>query len=89
MCLAIPGKLIQWIDREPPFAQATVEFAGIRRKVWMSCAMQAETGDYILVHAGMAITTLDQAEAQRTLAALAEAEIVEELGATDDQEYES
>ena len=83
MCLAIPGKLIEWLDREPPFAQATVEFAGIRRKVWMSCAPQAKPGDYVLVHAGMAITIVDEAEAQRTLAALAEAQIVEELGADD------
>ena len=80
MCLAIPGKVIQWLERESPFAQATVEFAGLRRRVWMACVEQAQPGDYVLVHAGVAIAAIDAAEAERTLASLAEADIVEEVG---------
>jgi len=67
MCLAIPGKLTQWINRDPLFATAEVEFASIRRVCHMACVPEALVGDYVLVHAGVAITRVDPAEAQRLL----------------------
>jgi hydrogenase expression/formation protein HypC len=72
MCLAVPGKLIQWIERRPPFSTATVEFAGVRRQVNMACLPDAAAGDYVLVHAGIAISRIDAAEAERVLATFAE-----------------
>ena len=79
MCLAIPGKVVRWLDLEPPFAKATIEFGGVSRPVWMSCVDNAEPGDYVLVHAGIAICRIDAVEAKRTLAALAEIDNAEEL----------
>lgn len=78
MCLAVPGKLVQWIERRPPFATAAVEFGGVRRQVNMVCVPDAAAGDYVLVHAGIAISQIDAAEAERVLATLAE------LGLDDD-----
>jgi hydrogenase expression/formation protein HypC len=72
MCLAIPGKLVQWIERRPPFSTAAVEFGGVRRQVNMACVPDAAAGDYVLVHAGIAISRIDAAEAERVLATLAE-----------------
>ncbi len=80
MCLAVPGKVIEWIDRTPPFATATVEFGGVRRAVNMACVPEASTGDYVLVHAGLAISRIDAAQAARVLAALAELELLESEG---------
>ena len=71
MCLAVPGKVIRWIDRETPFAQAEVEFEGIRRVCHMACVTDAREGDYVIVHAGVAISRLDEDQAQQTLADLA------------------
>lgn len=67
MCLAIPGKVVRWLDREPLFARAEVEFAGVRRVCHMSCVPEAEVGEFVIVHAGVAITRVDQAEAERVL----------------------
>jgi hydrogenase expression/formation protein HypC len=79
MCLAIPGKVVDWLDREPPFATASVQFGGISRTVNLACVPEAEIGDYVLVHAGIAISRIDVAEAERVLAALSQALIADEL----------
>lgn len=71
MCLAVPGKIVRWIDRDPTFARAEVEFGGVRRICHMACVPDAPEGDYVLVHAGVAITRLDAAEALRALEDLA------------------
>lgn len=67
MCLAVPGRVVNWLDREPLFARAEVEFAGVRRVCHMSCVPEAEVGEFVIVHAGVAITRVDQAEAERVL----------------------
>ena len=56
-----------WLDRDPTFARAEVEFLGVRRVCHMACVPDAEVGDYILVHAGIAISRIDEAEALQTL----------------------
>ncbi len=67
MCLAVPGKVVNWLDREPLFARAEVEFAGVRRVCHMSCVPEAEVGEFVIVHAGVAISRVDADEAQRIL----------------------
>jgi hydrogenase expression/formation protein HypC len=83
MCLAIPGKIVKWLEREPPFATASVEFGGVRRKVSMDCVPDAHEGDYVLVHAGIAISRVDPEEAERVFTLLDEIAIAEELGPND------
>lgn len=67
MCLAIPGKVVQWIDTDPLLAVAEVEFGGITRRCHMACVPEARLGDYVVVHAGVAIAILDADEAARVL----------------------
>jgi hydrogenase expression/formation protein HypC len=65
MCLGVPGEIV---DRESPdveLAHGLVEFAGIRRRVCLACVPEARVGDYVIVHAGVAISTLDAVEARR------------------------
>lgn len=78
MCLAVPGKVVRWVDHQPTFARAEVEFAGIRRMCHMACVPDAVEGDYVLVHAGIAITRIDSEEAQRVLQDLASLSDVDE-----------
>jgi hydrogenase expression/formation protein HypC len=66
MCLAVPGRVVEWVERESPFASASVEFGGVRRQVSMVFVPEALVGDYVLVHAGVAISRMDEAEAART-----------------------
>lgn len=67
MCLGVPGQVIQWLNREATFAEAIVEFAGVHRRVHMACVPDAAIGDYVVVHAGIAICRIDESEAERTL----------------------
>ena len=71
MCLGIPGKVIQFTNCEAPFKKAEVEFDGVRRVCQMACVPEAIVGDYVIVHAGIAITRVDPFEAQRVFDELA------------------
>ncbi|WP_145441458.1 HypC/HybG/HupF family hydrogenase formation chaperone [Gimesia chilikensis] len=65
MCLGIPGKIVRWLEREGVFAQAEVEFDGVRRVVHMACVTEAEEGEFVIVHAGIAISRVDPEEAEQ------------------------
>lgn len=67
MCLGVPGKVVRWIDRDPTFARAEIEFDGVRRECHMACVPEADEGDFVVVHAGIAISRIDAEEAQRVL----------------------
>lgn len=67
MCLGVPGRVTRWIDRDPLFARAMVEFGGIQRECCLACVPEADVGDYVVVHAGIAITRLNQQAAEQTL----------------------
>jgi len=70
MCLGVPGRLTEWLDRDPLLARALVEFDGVRRECHLACVPEAEPGDYVVVHAGIAISRIDAVEAARLLDAL-------------------
>jgi hydrogenase expression/formation protein HypC len=61
MCLAVPGKVI---EREVD--EATVDLQGNRLKVSMVLTPEAVVGDWVLVHAGFAISQLEEHEALQT-----------------------
>jgi hydrogenase expression/formation protein HypC len=71
MCLAVPGRVLAIVGDDPLTRSARVAFGGIVKEVALAFAPEAREGDYVLVHAGVAIAVLDAAEAARTLAALA------------------
>jgi hydrogenase expression/formation protein HypC len=69
MCLAIPGKVAE-IYESDGISMARVDFGGVVREACLAYLPEARPGEYVLVHAGFAITMLDEEEAQRTLADL-------------------
>ncbi len=77
MCLGIPGKVLEWVDRDPLFARAVVEFEGVNREVHMACVPMAYQGDYVIVHAGVAICLIDAEEALRVLEELRQLDLLE------------
>ena len=68
MCLAIPARVIALVGVE----QAQVDLGGIRKTVSIALVPEARVGDYVIVHVGHAIGTLDPEEAERTLALFGE-----------------
>ncbi len=74
MCLGVPGKVVRWVDRDPLFARAEIEFDGVRRVCHMACVTEAAEGDYVVVHAGIAISRIDGVAAESLLRELAAAD---------------
>jgi len=66
MCLAIPGKIVSLSGAEME-KYGRVSFGGITKEVSLALVPEAAEGDYVLVHAGYAISVIDEEEAQRTL----------------------
>jgi hydrogenase expression/formation protein HypC len=72
MCLAVPGKLLSIAGEDPLARTGKVSFGGILKEVNLTCVPEAKVGDYVIVHAGLAISVLDEEEAARTLEYLQE-----------------
>ena len=67
MCLAIPGKIMRLLDKVPLSRMAEVSFSGARKVISLAFVPEAGVGDYVVVHAGVAISLLDEREAAETL----------------------
>jgi hydrogenase expression/formation protein HypC len=79
MCLSIPGKLTSISAQlDDTFRIGKVSFGGIQREVNLSMVPQAQIGDYVLVHVGVAIGIIDEAEAHKTMEYLLKTENLDE-----------
>ncbi len=78
MCLAIPGKVVETYD-QGGLRMAKVQFGGITREACLEYLPETQTGEYVLVHVGFAITRVDEVEAERTYQALMELDQLTEL----------
>jgi len=67
MCLAVPGKIISIEGDNELTRNGKVSFSGIVKRINLALVPEAEIGQYVLVHAGIALNTIDEAEAERTL----------------------
>lgn len=67
MCLAIPALVTQLQAEE-----AIIDAGGVAKRVSLALVPETAVGDYVIVHAGYAISRLDPEEAERTLALFAE-----------------
>jgi hydrogenase expression/formation protein HypC len=65
MCLAVPGKILTLSGADPLTRTGRVSFGGIVKEVNLAYTPDARVGDYVIVHVGFAISTLDEAEARR------------------------
>jgi hydrogenase expression/formation protein HypC len=81
MCLAVPGKVISIEENSLGVCMGKVSFGGIVKDACLAFTPEARLGDYVIVHAGFAISCLDEEEARQMLVALAELEkIADEQG---------
>ena len=67
MCLAIPMKVLAVEG-----VTAQVDQGGARKEVRIDLLEEVGVGDYVLVHAGFAISRVDPEEAEHTLRLLEE-----------------
>ncbi len=64
MCLAVPGRIVS-VAGEGVTRSGRVDFGGLTKEVNLAYVPDAVLGDYVLVHVGFAIGTIDADEAQR------------------------
>lgn len=78
MCLALPVRIVELLPED----QALVDIGGVRRPISLALVDDVAVGDYVILHVGYALSKLDAAEAERTLALFAQAESVDPMPAT-------
>ena len=57
MCIAVPCKIIKFLDEEKKLALG--DFLGIKRDINVQLVENLVEGDYVIVHVGFAIQKLD------------------------------
>ncbi|MBL0157892.1 MAG: HypC/HybG/HupF family hydrogenase formation chaperone [Bryobacterales bacterium] len=72
MCLAVPGELLEISGNDDLTRTGRVSFGGVIKEVSLAYTPEAKLGDYVLVHVGFAIQTINEDEARRTLALIRE-----------------
>ena len=80
MCLGIPGKVIE-ARREHDVLMGKVEFGGVSKRVCLEHVPEVQIGQYVLVHVGFALNTIDEAEARRVFEFLDSMNQLDELNA--------
>ena len=63
MCLAVPAKVIEFLDDN--FAR--VEVGGVSKNVSLALVEDVKIGDYVIVHVGFALSRLDEEQARQSL----------------------
>ena len=71
MCLAVLGKVLE-IDDQAAMRMSRIDFGGVVREASLAYVPDVKVGDYVIVHAGFAISQVDEEEAHETLRMLAE-----------------
>ncbi|MCD6337849.1 MAG: HypC/HybG/HupF family hydrogenase formation chaperone [Verrucomicrobia bacterium] len=67
MCLAVPGKILEISGEDDLERRGRVSFGGVTKEVSLAFVPEAKVGDYVVVHVGVALSVVDQEEAEKTL----------------------
>ena len=76
------GKIISIEESDPLLRCGRVNFGGILKDVNLGYVPEAKIGDYVIVHVGFAISTVDEVEAERVFEYLREMDELGELEVT-------
>jgi hydrogenase expression/formation protein HypC len=75
MCLALPARVVELTADD----QAIVDLGGVRKEISLALVAQVQVGDYVIIHVGYALTRLDPAEAEKTLALMSALSMAEQM----------
>ena len=79
MCLAVPGKITSISGDDSLMRTGKVDFGGILKEVSLAYVPEAQLGEYVIVHAGFALSRVDEAEAQQVFEYLREMQELSDL----------
>jgi hydrogenase expression/formation protein HypC len=74
VCLGVPGKVLTVEENAQGMAMGNVSFGGVNKEICLAYVPEAKPGDYVIVHAGFAISIINEQEAAETF------EILRQLG---------
>ena len=74
MCLAVPGEIVSVDGVDPLSRTGQVRFGAVEKEVSLAFVPEAKKGNYVLVHAGIAIAIVEEAAAAETVRVLKELE---------------
>ena len=80
MCLGVPGKVLTVEENAQGMAMGTVSFGGVSKEICLAYVPEAKPGDYVIVHAGFAISVVDEQEAEETFEILRQMDELAEPG---------
>ena len=73
MCLAVPGKVIEIVETDLGLS-GKVSFGGAVRDINLSCVPEVKVGEYVIVHVGLALSVIDEDEANKIFKHVKESE---------------
>ena len=79
LSLGVPGKVIAIEPNPLGMTMGKVSFAGVTKSVCLAYVPEVQLGDYVVVHVGFAISTVDEQEAAKVFAYLREMDDLREL----------
>ena len=79
MCLGIPGRVTDTYT-EHEMLMGKVDFGGVAKRVCLVHTPDVRVGQYVIVHAGFALSVIDEEEAQQVFAFLEQMNQLDELG---------
>ena len=78
MCLAVPGKVVETY-READLLMGRIDFSGISKRACLEFVPHVQVGEYVIIHAGFALSAIDEAEAARIFEYLRQMKELDEL----------
>lgn len=78
MCLAVPGKVVETY-RETDLLMGKIDFGGVAKRACLEYVPEVKIGQYVIVHAGFALSAIDEAEAARIFDYLRQMQELDEL----------
>jgi hydrogenase expression/formation protein HypC len=79
MCLGVPGKVIEIQPNATGMTMGKVDFAGVVKEICLAYVPEVKIGEYVIAHAGFAISTLDEQEAIEVFDTLKQIDDLSEL----------
>jgi len=79
VCLGIPGEILETHGGDLGLRMGTVRFGGAEREVCLAYVPEAEVGDYVIVHVGVAISVVSAEEANEVFGYLQEIQALADL----------
>jgi hydrogenase expression/formation protein HypC len=80
MCLGVPGEVVEVLGDDPLTRTGKVNFGGVLKDAHLGFIEDVRVGDYVVVHAGFAISKVDEDEARQVFDMLREMEALDALG---------